>query len=172
MIRKLWTKKNCALRVALLALVIPAAAQAQPWVGSPGGAAIDETAAGLYDVSAGSIAYNSATSSLSNIVAYINVTDTTATGHPSWNTLELAYTDRSPSGAVAAKLVRFNTGGGTVSIVDCPSVDSISSAKVQCTFPAGTVDFTLGYAYAVVVTLSRTSTADAPFPRFHFVRLF
>jgi hypothetical protein len=150
MIRKLWTKKNCVLRIVLLALVVPVAAQAQTWTGT----------------------YNAATSSLSNIVAYINVTDTTATGHPSWNTLELAYTDRSPSGSVSAKLVRFNTGGGTVSIVDCFSVDSISSAKVQCTFPAGTVDFTSVYAYAVVVTLSRTSTADAPFPRFHFVKLF
>ena len=172
MIRQLWTKKNCVLRIALLALVVPVAAQAQTWTGTPGGAAIDETAAGLYDISAGSIAYNAATSSTSNIVAYINVTDTTATGHPSWNTLELAYTDRSPSGSVSAKLVRFNTGGGTVSIVDCFSVDSPTSAKVQCTFPAGTVDFTSVYAYAVVVTLSRTSTADAPFPRFHFVKLF
>jgi len=172
MIGKFWTKMNCVLRVALLALVVPVAAQAQTWIGTPGAAGIDETAAGLYDLSVGSLAYSSATSSLSSITAYINVTDTTATGNPSWSTLELAYTDRSPSGSVTATLVRLSTGGGSVSIVTCVSVDSATSTKVQCTFPAGTVNFNSIYAYAVVITLSRTSTADAPYPRFHSVRLF
>ena len=143
-------------------LIAPLAAQAQPWAAAPGTGAIDEAALGIYQVDNGKLFYNS-TGSINNILARYNVTDTSATGAPSWTTFELRYFDNSPSGSVNAQLVRLSPGGGTIStIAACNSTDSGTLTVLACPLAGATVNFNAGYIYQVVVTLSRSSTSADP----------
>jgi hypothetical protein len=165
------TRKSCVLLATIIAasLFTSVAAQAQPWVGTGGAAVVAEESAGIYDASVGSHAYLSGSTSTNDIKAFFNVTDTSGTGNPSWNTLELASYDNSPNTYVRAQLMRI-TPGGTYSVVICTSTDLVT--KKQCTFPAGSVDFNSGDGYIMQITLSRTSASYYPYPRFYYVRLF
>jgi len=143
-------------------LIAPLAAQAQPWTAAPGTGAVDETAAGIYQVDTGKLAYN-ASGSTSSIVARYNVTDTSGTGAPAWTNFELRYFDNSPNGSVTAQLARLSPGGGTISFLStCSSTDSGVITVLACPLGAGTFNFSAGYIYQIVVTVSRSSTAADP----------
>ncbi|HBL29979.1 MAG TPA: hypothetical protein DD490_24330 [Acidobacteria bacterium] len=146
------------------------ASQAQPWVGTSGSAVVDESAVGIYEASIGQLTYLTGSTSSSTISAYFNLTDTSATGNPSWNTLEVAYYDNSPNTLVRAQIFRV-VPGATSTVATCTSTDSSLATRRLCTFTAGAVNFNAGDAYIVAITISRSSSAD-PTPRFYFVRVF
>lgn len=148
-------------------LVAPLTAQAQPWTAAAHTADIDEQSLGIFQVSPGILQYNSS-GSTSSIVAYFNVTDTTATGAPSWTTIELRYYDPSPSSSVEVRLQRHTAGSITSNGV-CFSVDSSLITTMTCSIPTP-VNFNAGYLYSVLVSVSRSSTGVNPM--FLGVRLY
>lgn len=157
------TKKRFALSALVAALFItPATAQAQSWTGAPGAAVIDEQSAGIYDSDASYIAYKSTSTSTTAIVARYNLTDTTASGTPSWNTLELRYYDNSANSQVQAKVLKVAlASASTTTLATCTSTDSASFTSVTC--PLSTVNFTTGHTYIVEVTLTRSSSSATPY---------
>jgi len=158
------TKTCLILPVAFLFTVLTAshAALAQPWTAAPGAAVVDEQSAGIFQLDPGVLQYN-ASGSTSQILAYYNVTDTTATGSPSWTTLELAAFDNSPNSFVRAQLYRITPSSGlTSAIATCTSVDSSSITVQPCSLLGATVNFNAGYIYALRITVSRTTTTLTP----------
>jgi hypothetical protein len=158
------TKTSLTLLAAFLLAVLtaPVAALAQPWTAAPGAAVIDEQSTGIFLLDPGVLQYNAA-GSTSQILAYYNVTDTSATGNPAWTTLELAAFDNSPNSFVRAQLYRLTPSSGmTTSIAACTSVDSSSITVQPCSLLGATVNFNAGYIYVLRITVSRTSTALTP----------
>lgn len=165
-------KKAIVLIAVLIAtsLLMPAAVKAQPWTGAGPTAVIDEQSVGAYSANPQYIGFNLA-GLTGDIIAYFNVTDTTATGNPAWSTLQLGYFDSSPSSQVTAKLVQLNPCNGNLNVLcSVTSTDASFTSCVQCTFPAGSVNFNAGFTYYVSVTINRTSTAVSP--KLMGVRLF
>jgi hypothetical protein len=169
------TKSIYLLFTALVAvaLVTPAVAQAQPWTGTPAAAVIDEGSQGIYEVSLTSLTYNTVANSTAPITAYYNVTDTTGTGNPSWNTIELQYvdsTDFPTDNFVRASLYQTSSTGSQTLVGNCTSTVSASPTQKQCTFTSGAVNFNAGHTYVVRVTLDRTTSAYSVI--FYGVRIF
>jgi hypothetical protein len=153
--------KTFKLSLVLALVLLPMSAfAAVPWTGNPGTATVDETAAGAYAQDNSSLDYN-ASGSTTTIVGRLNVTDTTATGYPSWTTMEIRAYDPSPNSEVRAKLIRTSAGGTVSTVATCATSDSAMVQTVTCGIPQ--VDFNSGYIYAVSIELSRTSTAVSPF---------
>lgn len=166
------TTQRTTLLATLLAafLIAPMAAQAQPWNGTAGSAVVDESSLAIYEASIGSLTYLSGSTSASTISAYFNLTDTSATGNPSWNSLQLAYYDNSPNTYVRAQIFRVSPGS-TASVASCTSTDNSFATTRTCTFTSGLINFNSGDAYIVAISLTRSSSFD-PTPRFYYVRIF
>lgn len=147
------------MTMAAFALTLPVVAQAQPWTATPAAAVAEPAAQGLYDVSLSSLTYSSANSS-SAITFYYNVTDTTATGNPSWDTLEVRYFDNTATSDnfVRASLYQISSTGSATLLSSCTSTESASPAQRQCNFTSGAVNFNAGNTYVVRVTLDRSSS--------------
>lgn len=148
-------------------LMAPIAAQAQPWTGAGGAGVVDESALGIYQADEATIRYNTSGSTLP-IQVYYNVTDTTGTGNPPWTTLELRYYDIYPDSYVGAQLIRLANGTKST-LINCTSFDS-TTGTVLCPLGSRTIDFNSGNIYAIVITISRSSTSSTPI--FRGVRLY
>lgn len=158
------TRKNLALFAVITAaaLLAPVVANAQPWTGAGPTAVVDEVSFGIYAANPQYLGYG-VTTSTGNIIAYFNVTDTTGTGNPLWNTLELGYFDNSPTSQVTARLHQLNPCNGNLNtLCSVTSTDSSFTTCTRCTFATGAVNFNAGFTYYVAVTISRSNTADAP----------
>lgn len=155
-----------------VALIIPTAVQAQSWTGTPAAAVVDEVSQGIYEVDLGSLTYNAAAST-APITTYYNVTDTTATGNPSWNTLEVRYvdsTDVASDNFVRASLYQISSSGSATLIVSCTSTVSATPTQKQCAFTSGAVNFGAGHTYVLRVTLDRTVSTNTVI--FYGARIF
>lgn len=157
-------RKSLWYVTSLLALTLlsATAAQAQPWTGAGPTAVIDEQSLGIYFANPQYIGFSPAAGT-GDIIAYYNVTDTTASGNPPWNTLELGYFDNSANSQVTARLIQLNPCNGNLNVLcTVTSTDSGAISCSRCQFAAGSVNFNAGFTYYVSVTINRTSTAVAP----------
>lgn len=149
-------------------LIAPTLALAQPWTAAGPTAVVDPTATGLYTVAPQYIGF-ALGAGAGNIITRFNVTDTTASGLPGWNTLEMSYFDNSPNSQLTASLIRLDKCNGSLNTMcTVTSTDSSSTTCIRCTF-ATPIDFNL-YTYYVRVTINRTDTVSTP--RLFTVRVF
>jgi hypothetical protein len=160
--------KLASFVAALLIVAAPAAFAAVPWTGAAGAGVPDESNAGIYDASVGSVGYNAAGSTNSLVFRYV-LTDTSATGLPGWTTLAVDGYDPGTSSEIRARLYRLTPGGTNYMITACTSNDAAVFSTKTCSL-LSTVNFTSGDTYTLEVTVSRTSTAVSPL--FRSVRLY
>lgn len=160
---------NRVRSLAVLSFVIAAPfVLAQPWTGAAGAGVPDESAAGIYQASVGSVGYNASGSTNPIVLRYV-LTDTSATGVPSWTTLAIDSYDPDASSEIMARLFRLTPGGTNYMITACRSDDASTWATRQCPL-LSSVNFTTGDTYTLEVTITRTSTSVTPL--FRSVRLF
>ncbi|HYH46253.1 MAG TPA: hypothetical protein VEG34_11260 [Thermoanaerobaculia bacterium] len=145
---------------AALALC-PLAAQADHWTAVASTGAMDESAAGIFQFNGPSLSYLGGGASLLPIVARYNVTNTSGTELPAWNTLELGYLDLNATGAVQARLIQVRPCNGAQQVLcTVVSADNTAATCRSCTF-ANQVDFA-NFLYYVEVTLTRQNAATNP----------
>ncbi len=154
--------------VIALFLAMPALAASPPWTAAGTTAVIDETSVPLYALTPPFIGFSGAAGN-GVITAYFNVTDTSATAFPSWNTLEISALDTAGQSQVSATLFRLDKCNGSVAaLCGVNSVDAAAPTCSRCTFNSP-IDFTL-YDYYVTVNIYRSSTALTP--RLYGVRIY
>jgi hypothetical protein len=140
-------------------LAAPLAAATIPWTAAGTTAVIDETSVPLYAMNPPYISFNG--SGVGLITAYFNVTDTSATGFPGWNTLQLSYFDNAAPSQVTAKLYQVDKCDGTqIQLCFVAGFDSATNTCNSCSFTQF-IDFNR-YEYYVLVTLYRATTALDP----------
>jgi len=151
--------KTFKLSLALALVLLPLSAfAAVPWSASPGAGALDEDSVALADANTAPLQFKG--TATGTIISRIPLNDTTATGYPSWATMEIRGYDPDPSTTVRVKLMRIS--GGTVSTVaTCSLADNASVQTLTCSIPQ--VDFNSGYVYVVQTEVIRSSTSYAPF---------
>jgi hypothetical protein len=150
--------KTFKLSLVLSLVLLPLSAfAAVPWAGSPGASAIDEGSVSLYEADTSTLGFIAGATG--TIVGRLNLTDTTATGYPSWATMQLRGYDPGASSFVRAKLMRIS-GGIISNVATCSIPDNATVQTVTCSIPQ--VDFNT-YSYVVQVEVNRTSTSVAPF---------
>lgn len=151
-----------ALPVFAILLLAAAAARADHWTAVASTGTVDESAAGIFEMTGPSLGYLGGSPSLNRITARYNVTNTAGQELPPWTTLELGYFDAAPGSSVNARLVRVKPCTGTeTTLCTAFSVDSPSPTCVTCTIPTGTLDFA-NYLYYVEVSITRNSTTQRP----------
>ncbi|HYU34111.1 MAG TPA: hypothetical protein VEW48_18300 [Thermoanaerobaculia bacterium] len=153
--------------VFAILVAMPALALTPPWTAAGTTAVIDESSVPLYALTPPYLGYNA--TSVGLITAYFNVTDTTATAFPAWNTLELSYFDNALPSQVAATLFRLDKCNGTaVALCTVTSVDASTTTCNRCRFTQ-LIDFTL-YDYYIAATLYRNNNTVSP--KLYGLRLF
>lgn len=154
--------------VIALFLAAPVLAASPPWTAAGTTAVIDESSVSLYALTPPYIGFSAAPNT-GVINAYFNVTDTSATAFPGWNTLEISAFDNHPQSQVSATLYRLDKCNGTVTaLCTATSADSAQVTCARCAFNSP-LDFTL-YDYYVTVSIYRSSSALTP--RLYGVRLY
>jgi hypothetical protein len=153
-------RRSLFLVLAVLSAVpVMAATGSIPWTAAGTTAIIDETSVPLYALNPPYLSFN--TTSVGLITAYFNVTDTSATGFPGWNTLQISYFDNAAPSQVTAKLYQVDKCDGTpVQLCFVAGFDSATNTCNACTFTQF-IDFNR-YEYYVLVTLYRATTALDP----------
>lgn len=160
--------RRSLIAVAALFLALPALAATPIWTAAGTTAVIDETSVPLYALTPPFIGFSS-TAGNGIITAYFNVTDISATGFPSWNTLEISALDTSSQSYVAASLFRLDKCTGAVTLLcGITSTDYVSPTCHRCTF-TNSLDFTQ-YDYYVTVNIYRSNTGLTP--RLYAVRIY
>jgi hypothetical protein len=149
-------------------LIFAPFAFAQPWTGAAGAGVPDESAAGIYDATVGSVGYNASGSTASIVLRYV-LTDTSATGVPSWTTIAVDGWDPNPGSLIRARLYRLAPSGTNTMMTSCSTNDSAGFTTTTCPL-LGSVNFNTGDTYTIEVTITRTTSTDAP--RFRSVRLY
>jgi hypothetical protein len=161
MIRRSLLVATAALLFSLPALASP------PWTAAGTTAVIDESGVPLYALTPPYLGFNS--TAVGVFTAYFNVTDTSATSTPTWNTLQISYFDNAVPSQVSATLFQLDKCNGTVTqLCFVASTDATVNTCKQCNFTTG-IDFTR-YEYWVTAQLYRAvNTLD---PKLFAVRIF
>ncbi len=150
-------KSLFALCAVLLAM--PAFSATIPWTAAGTTAVIDESSTTQYALTPPYLGFNA--TGVGVITAYFNVTDTSATAFPGWNTLTLSYFDNASPSQVSATLYRLDKcDGTTLQLCFVASPDSPVNTCNSCTFTQG-IDFTR-YEYYIVAQLYRATNALQP----------
>lgn len=147
-------RRSLFLMLAVLFAVtaMPVMAATIPWTAAGTTAIIDETSVPLYALTPPYLGFNA--SSVGQITAYFNVTDTSATGLPGWTKLQLSYFDNAIPSQVTATLYRLDKcDGTTLQLCMVSSPDSAVNTCNTCTF-THVIDFNR-YEYYIVGTLYR-----------------
>ena len=161
-------RRSLSAVAVLVLLAVPALAASPPWTAAGTTAVIDESSVPLYALTAPYIGF-SAAPNVGVITAYFNVTDTSATAFPTWDTLEISAFDNNLQSQVSATLFRLDKCNGSVTaICTATSVDSATTTCARCNI-GSPFDFLL-YDYYVTVNIYRSSTALSP--KLYGVRLF
>lgn len=132
--------KSKAVLVLLLSLAFltPALVSAQPWTAAGVTAIVDPLYRDAYKLRIGDPSYITFAdyTEASEFKALFNVTDTTGTGSPAWNTLEItAFDSFGSTNYVRATLYRTEKcTGKTTALCTVTSQNSSSPACGQCTF--------------------------------------
>ena len=152
----------------LVLLAVPALAASPPWTAAGTTAIIDESSVSLYALTPPVLGFSAAPST-GVISAYFNVTDTSATAFPTWNTLEISAFDNHPQSQVSATLFRLDKCNGTVTAL-CTATSSDNTAVTcsRCTIN-NPLDFTL-YDYYITVSIYRSLSSLTP--RLYGLRLY
>lgn len=152
----------------LVLLAVPALGASPPWTAAGTTAVIDESSVSLYALTPPFLGFSAAPST-GVISAYFNVTDTSATSFPTWNTLEISAFDNHPQSQVSATLFRLDKCNGTVTAV-CTAISSDNTAVTcsRCTINTP-LDFTL-YDYYIAVSIYRSNSSLTP--RLYGLRLY
>jgi hypothetical protein len=159
-------RRSLFLLFAVL-LAAPLTAATIPWTTAGTTAIIDETSVPLYAMNPPYISFNG--SGVGLITAYFNVTDTSATSFPGWNTLQISYFDNAAPSQVTAKLFQVDKCDGTqIQLCFVAGFDSATNTCNSCSFTQF-IDFNR-YEYYVLVTLYRATTALDP--KLFAVRIF
>ncbi len=152
--------RKSLLVVFALLVAMPALAASPPWTAAGTTAVIDESSVPLYALTPPYLGF-SAAAGIGVITAYFNVTDTSATTIPGWNTLEISYFDNSVQTQVWATLYQLDKCDGTVvALCTVTSVDHPTNTCKPCTFTQQ-IDFTK-YDYYVTANIYRSSTNFQP----------
>ena len=160
-------RRSLSAVAVLFLLALPSLAASPPWTAVGTTAVIDESSVSLYALTPPVIGF-SAAPNIGVINAYFNVTDTSATGSPTWDTLEISAFDNNPQSQVSATLFRLDKCNGTVTAI-CTAI-SADSAAVSCARCAiNSLDFAL-YDYYITVSIYRSNSALTP--RLYGVRLY
>lgn len=143
---------------------------AQPWTATGSTGAIDESAAAIYSVNAGTLGYLSTSTSTAAIVSRFNVTST-GSATPAWTMFEILANNANVTNGVTATLYSVSRASGTLTLMS--SVTTLANpSTVAFTVPLGTsitFDFNNFY-YFVEARIGRLTSADQPSLR--GVRLF
>lgn len=159
-------RRSLFLLFAVL-LAAPLAAATIPWTTAGTTAIIDESSVPLYALNPPYISFNG--SGVGLITAYFNVTDTSGTSMPGWNTLQISYFDNAAPSQVTAKLYQVDKcDGSQVQLCFVAGFDSATNTCNSCSFTQF-IDFNR-YEYYILATLYRASTALDP--KLFAVRLF
>lgn len=138
---------------------MPLTAATIPWTAAGTTAVIDESSVPLYALNPPYLSFNG--SGVGIITAYFNVTDTSATSFPGWNTLQLSYFDNAAPSQVTARLYQVDKCDGTqIQLCFVAGFDSATNTCNSCSFTQF-IDFNR-YEYYVLVTLYRATTALDP----------
>lgn len=152
----------------LVLLAVPALAASPPWTAVGTTAVIDESSVSLYALTPPTLGFSAAPST-GVISAYFNVTDTSATAFPTWNTLEISAFDNHPQSQVSATLFRLDKCNGTVTaLCTATSADNTAVTCSRCTIN-NPLDFTL-YDYYITVSIYRSNSSLTP--RLYGLRLY
>jgi hypothetical protein len=151
-------RKSLLMLFAVL-LAMPAMAATIPWTAAGTTAVIDESSVPLYALTPPYLGFNA--SSVGQITAYFNVTDTSATGFPGWNTLTLSYFDNAAPSQVTAALYRVDKCDGSIlQLCFVGSPDSATNTCNSCSFTQA-IDFNR-YEYYIHATLYRALNTLQP----------
>lgn len=146
--------RRSLLVVAAALIAMPALAASPPWTAVGTTAVIEDSSVPLYDLSPPYLHFK--TNAVGVIYAYFNVTDTSATTAPIWNTLEISSFDNALQSQVSATLYRLDKCNGTVqALCTVTSVDNAANVCHRCNFNQA-IDFTL-YEYWVTAVLYRSN---------------
>jgi len=161
-------RRSLSAVAVLFLLALPALAASPPWTAAGTTAVIDESSVPLYALTAPFIGF-SAAPNVGVITAYFNVTDTSATAFPTWDTLEISAFDNNLQSQVSATLFRLDKCNGSVTaICTATSTDSTAVICSRCTLN-NSFDFTL-YDYYITVSIYRSNSSLTP--RLYGVRLY
>lgn len=154
-----------ALAAGLIAM--PALAASPPWTAVGTTVTIEDSSVPLYDLLPPYLHFKAGSTGVIN--GYFNVTDTTATGLPGWNTLEMSSFDNSQASQVTATLYQLDRCNGTVTMLcSVTSTDINANVCKSCTFTNG-IDFTKNSYWITVLLYRGLSTVD---PKLFSVRVY
>jgi len=153
------TRKSLLVVFAIL-VAVPALAASPPWTAAGTTAVIDESSVPLYALTPPYLGFAPG-AGVGVITAYFNVTDTSATTIPDWDTLEISYFDNSIDAQVWATLYQLDKCNGTVvALCTATSVDNPNNTCKPCTFTQQ-IDFTKN-DYYVTAKIYRASAMLQP----------
>lgn len=153
--------------LAVLFAVPAAMAATIPWTAAGTTAVIDESSVPLYALTPPYLNFNA--NGVGVITAYFNVTDTSGTSFPGWNTLQLSYFDNAAPSQVSAALYRVDKcDGSIVQLCYVASFDFASNTCNTCSFTQA-IDFNR-YEYYIHATLYRA--VNTLYPKLFALRLY
>lgn len=159
-------RRSLFLLFAVL-FALPAMAATIPWTAAGTTAVIDETSVPLYALTPPYLNFNA--NGVGVITAYFNVTDTSGTGFPGWNTLQLSYFDNAPASQVSAALYRVDKcDGSIIQLCYVAGFDFASNTCNTCSFTQ-VIDFNR-YEYYIHATLYRA--VNTLYPKLFALRLY
>jgi hypothetical protein len=143
-------------------LVCVSSAVAQPWTAAGSSASVDESAAGIYAVNLGSLAYLSTSASTAPIVARFNVTST-GSSTPAWTKFEILANNANVTNGVFAILYSVSRSSGATTLIgSIPTAANPSTTATAWSLGTSiTFDFNNFY-YFVEATISRSSGSAQP----------
>lgn len=155
----------CAATLVPLALLAaPQAAVAQVWTHVAAACTPDESSAAKFDASAARFRHKS--SATGKIYARCNVTNPLDSGAgPYWNVLELVFKDSGDGARVLAELYRVSNSSGGIFLmgsVDSNAYPGSASQQTKWKELSSTGFDFYKYAYYVLITVDRGSTATLP----------